>query len=78
MIFSAAQFIFQSPAAVVRARRILLKPNAAYALPPPISTSREILETIIAGIRQASDADILLLEGAAGGESMHVIYRELG
>jgi len=78
VIFSAAQFVFQSPAAVVQARRILLKPNAAYALPPPISTSREILETVIAGIRQASDADILLLEGAAGGESMHVIYRELG
>ena len=37
-----------------------------------------MLSAIIRGIRQVSDADILLLEGTAGGGSIYPIYQTLG
>jgi len=37
-----------------------------------------LLSTIIDGIRKVSDADILLLEGAPGGEPVYPIYQALG
>jgi len=78
MIFEAADFVFHPPAEVAFARRVLIKPSAAYPHPYPVTTSRETLAAVIAGIRKISDADILILEGSAGGESMKSIYRELG
>lgn len=56
----------------------MIKPAAPSDLPYPVSTSRQILEKVIAGIRQASDADILLLEGNEQGKPMHPIYKALG
>jgi hypothetical protein len=47
-------------------------------MPYPVSTSREILATIIRGIRQVSDADILILEGTPSGEPVYPIYQALG
>lgn len=78
MIFEASQFSFKAPAVLSRARRILIKPSAGYAVPYPATTSRKILSEIIDGIRQVSDADILLLEGTADGSPVYPIYQSLG
>ena len=78
MIFEAADFVFDPPPRVKWARRILIKPCAGYPLPYPIATSREILATVISGIRKVSEADIILLEGNPYQESMKSIYRALG
>lgn len=78
MIFKASEFVFKAPATIARARRVLIKPCASYSVSYPVSTSREILSVIIRGIRQVSDADILLLEGTARGESIYPIYQTLG
>lgn len=78
MIFEAEDFVFKAPSVVSRARRVLIKPSAAYPASYPVTTSRDILATIVRGIRQVSDADIMLLEGAAGGGSIYPIYQSLG
>ena len=69
--------MFKAPSAIARARRVLIKPSACYPVPYPVSTSRDILSVIIRGIRQVSDADILLLEGTASGGSVYPIYQAL-
>jgi hypothetical protein len=43
-----------------------------------VSTSREILATVISAIREVSEADIALLESNPQGESMETIYQTLG
>ena len=78
MIFEASEFVFKAPSTVSRARRVLIKPSASYPVSYPVTTSRDILSVIIRGIRQVSDADILLLEGTAGGGSIYPIYQALG
>jgi uncharacterized protein (DUF362 family) len=78
LIFKASDFIFKPPSAISRARRVLIKPNASYPVPYPVTTSRDILSAIIDGIRQVSDADILLLEGTPGGEPIYPVYQALG
>ena len=78
MIFDVSEFVFKAPSVVSRARRILIKPSAGYPVAYPVTTSRDILSTIIRGIRQITDADILLLEGTAGGGSIYPIYQALG
>ena len=78
MIFEAAGFVFEPPVELTFARRILIKPSASCSQPHPITTSRETLAAVVAGIRKASPADILFLEGSAGTEAIHSIYKELG
>jgi hypothetical protein len=78
MIFEASEFIFKPPPLVSRARRILIKPSAGYLLPYPVCTSREILNLVIEGIKQMSDADIIILEGTPNGDSIYPVYKELG
>ncbi|MFC1901687.1 DUF362 domain-containing protein [Chloroflexota bacterium] len=77
MIFEAADFSFKVPPIVSRARRVLIKPNASYPVPYPVTTSPDMLSTIIASIRRVSDADILLLEGTPGGGPTRPIYQAL-
>jgi len=77
LIFEASEFTFKAPPAISRARRILIKPSASYPAPYPVTTSRDILSVIIKGIRRVSDADILLLEGTPGGDSIYPIYQAL-
>ena len=77
MIFEASKFIFRPPSAISRARRILIKPSANYPVPYPVTTSRDTLSVLIEGIRQVSDADILILEGTPGGEPIYPIYQAL-
>jgi uncharacterized protein (DUF362 family) len=77
-LFEADKFVFKPPPQVTRARRVLIKPCAHYPVPYPISTSLDILQTIIEGIRQTSEADILILEGTPGGGPIYPIYKSLG
>jgi len=78
LIFDASGFVFEAPSVISRARRVLIKPSAAYPVSYPVSTSPGMLSAIIEGIRQISDADILILEGTPGGESVFPIYQSLG
>ena len=77
LIFEASEFVFKAPPAISRARRVLIKPSACYPVSYPVTTSRDILSTVIRGIRQISDADIILLEGTPGGDSIYPIYQVL-
>jgi hypothetical protein len=78
LIYKTAEFTFKAPTAISRARRVLIKPSAGYPVSYPVATSREMLATIIDGIRQISDADIILLDGTPGGGPIHPIYQALG
>ena len=78
MIFDASGFVFEPPSVISRARRVLIKPSAAYPVSYPVTTSQSMLSAIIEGIRRISDADILLLEGTPGGEPVYPIYQALG
>ena len=78
MIFEAENFEFKAPSIISRARRVLIKPCSPYPIPYPATTSPEMLAKIIEGIRQISDADIILLEGTATGEPVDPIYKTLG
>ena len=78
MIYDAEGFVFEPPPVISRARRVLIAPSAAYPTPYPVSTSREMLSTIIEGIRQVSDADVLILAGTPEGEPVYPIYQKLG
>lgn len=77
-IFEAADFDLRPPPQVARARRVLIKPDAAYPHPHPLSTSRETLEKVISSIRRVSDADILIVEGNPEGLPMGPTYQALG
>jgi len=78
LIFEASEFVFKAPPVLSRARRVLIKPSACYSAPYPVTTSRDMLSVIIDGIRQVTDADILLLEGTPGGSPIYPIYQALG
>jgi uncharacterized protein (DUF362 family) len=78
LIYEASDFVFKVPSVVARARRVLIKPSASYPLPYPVTTSADMLASIIASIRRVSDADILLLEGTPGGIPTRPIYQALG
>ena len=78
MIFEASEFVFKAPSVLSRVRRVLIKPSACYPVSYPVTTSRDILSVIIEGIRQVTDADILLLEGTPGGDPIYPIYQALG
>ena len=78
MIFEASEFVFKAPPVLSTVRRVLIKPSACYPVSYPVTTSRDILSVIIEGIRQVTDADILLLEGTPGGGPIYPIYQALG
>jgi hypothetical protein len=78
LIFDAKGFVFEPPPVISRARRVLIKPSAAYPVSYPVTTSRDMLAVIIDGIRRVSDADILLLAGTPGGEPIFPVYQALG
>jgi len=78
LIFEASEFVFKAPPVLSRVRRVLIKPSACYPVSYPVTTSRDILSVIVEGIRQVTDADILLLEGTPGGGPIYPIYQALG
>jgi hypothetical protein len=77
LIFKASEFVFKPPSVISRARRVLIKPTAAYPVSYPVSSSRELLSTIIRGIRQVSEADILILESTPNGGPVYPVYQSL-
>ncbi len=77
MEYQSDSFVFQPPPKVAFARRVLIKPEASSGLPYPMSPSRETLETIIAGIRRVSEADIILMDTGRGQEPIHRVFRRL-
>jgi hypothetical protein len=78
MIFEAANFVFEPPRELAFARRILIKPCANTSQPHPVTSSRETLEAVIAGIKTVSGADIVILERSTGSETIQSIYKQLG
>jgi hypothetical protein len=78
LIVEAADFVFKASPEIARARRVLIKPSAGYPAPYPVTTSPEMIVKIIEGIREVSDADILILEGTPGGGPIYPIYQALG
>lgn len=78
MIYNASDFIFTPPPQLSWARRVLIKPCAGYALPYPVTTSPEILRTIIKGIRKVTDADIIIADSTFSGEPINPVYKTLG
>lgn len=78
MMVDADTFMFVPPPQLASARRVLIKPNAGYPFPHPVTSSRETLGVVISGIRRISDADIIVLEESRSAEPIHRIYRMLG
>lgn len=78
MIIESSDFVFKASPEIARARRVLIKPSAAYPTPYPVTTSPQMITKIIEGIREVSDADILILEGTPGGGPIYPIYQALG
>lgn len=78
MIYDESKYVFDPPPLISRAHKILIKPSASYPHPYPFNTSREMLGVIIDKIKQVSDADIIILEGMANGESVYPVYKSLG
>ena len=78
MIFNAEEFIFKAPPAITRARRVLIKPAAGDGVPYPVSTSRETMASVIQGIRDVSDTDIIILEGTPTGGAVSSVFKSLG
>jgi uncharacterized protein (DUF362 family) len=78
LIVEASDFVFKASPEIARARRVLIKPSASYPTPYPITTSPEMIIRIIEGIRDVSDADIIILEGTPGGGTIFPIYQALG
>jgi hypothetical protein len=77
LIVEAPDFIFKASPEIARARRVLIKPSVAYPYPYPVTTSPEIITKVIEGIREVSDADILILEGTPGGGPIYPLYQSL-
>ncbi|MCD6599842.1 MAG: DUF362 domain-containing protein [Dehalococcoidia bacterium] len=77
MIFEASDFVFTPPARLSWVRRVLIKPCAHFSSPYPVTTSPEILNTVIEGIRKVSDADIFIADGMPEGESIYPAYQDL-
>jgi hypothetical protein len=77
LVFDSEDFVFEAPPAIARARRVLIKPVAGFSQGYPVTTSREMIVSIIMGIRQISDADILILEGTSTGAPVAPIYQAL-
>jgi len=71
-------FMFKPPQAIRKCKRVLIKPNAAYPKLHPVTTSIETLQIIIDGIRQTSQAEIIILEGTVSSQSAEEIFTKLG
>ena len=67
MNYNASDYVFKAPPVISRARRVLIKPAVSYPAPYPVTTNPEMITQIIQGIRQVSDADILILGGTPTG-----------
>lgn len=72
-------FIYQPPETAIAAKRILIKPNLGYPVPPPVTISMAVLGKVLQGVRQANPtAEILIVEGVCSAVSLVDIARGLG
>lgn len=78
MILRSSAFTFDPAPQIGRARQILIKPAASTPQGYPITTSPQILSTVISSIRAVSEADIILLDGNPDQQAMRPIYEALG
>jgi len=76
-IAEASTFHFVAPPQLAWAQRILIKPCASTGLPYPVSTSRWLIESVVAGIRKVTDAEVLIADGSPFGASMYPLYENL-
>jgi uncharacterized protein (DUF362 family) len=77
MIVDASDFVFMPPPELNWSRRVLIKPYAGCSLPYPATTSPQILQAIISGIRKVSDADIIIAAATPSGEPIYSTYKAL-
>jgi len=76
-IFEASSFHFNPPAQLAWARRVLIKPYASVSAPYPVTTSRDLIENIITGIRRVTDAEILIADSTRNGSPIYPVYQSL-
>ncbi|MBN1151845.1 MAG: DUF362 domain-containing protein [Dehalococcoidia bacterium] len=76
-IHEASTFHFSPPAQLAWARRVLIKPYASVSAPYPVTTSPGLIESIIAGIRRVTDAEILIADGTRDGAPIYPVYQAL-
>jgi uncharacterized protein (DUF362 family) len=78
-VVNTEEFHYQPPAAATTAKRILLKPNLGYPVPPPVTVSVTVLKKAIEGIREINPtAEILIVEGVCSPVSLTEIANRLG
>ncbi len=75
--FEAASFHFSPPPQLAWARRVLIKPHASIPAPYPVTTSPELLENIVSGVRRVTDAEILIADGTRSGDPIYPVYETL-
>lgn len=76
-VFEASSFHFTPPPQLTWARRVLIKPFASVPVPYPVTTSPALIETIVAGIRRVTDAEILIADGTRNGSPVYPSYQAL-
>lgn len=76
-VFDAKGFRFTPPAQIAWARRVLIKPCAWSNHPYPVTTSPELLEAIVSGIRMMTDAEILIADSTPTGAPIYPNYQAL-
>jgi hypothetical protein len=76
-IFEATNYHFTPPPQLAWARRVLIKPSASSAYPYPVSTSPDLLESVVSGIRRVTDAEILIADSTPTGAPVYPIYETL-
>ncbi len=76
-IFEASSFRFSPPPQLAWARRVLIKPFASIPAPYPVTTSPELIENVVSGIRRVTDAEILIADGTRNGTPIYPIYETL-
>jgi Domain of unknown function (DUF362) len=76
---ATADFVYQPPLAAIGAKRILIKPNLGYPVPPPVTVSLLVLSQVLQGIRRVNPtAEIILVEGVCSSVFLPEIIEILG
>lgn len=75
----ASQFTYNPPSTALTAKKILIKPNLGYPVPPPVTVSVPVLRKILETLRQVNpQAEILIVEGVCSPVSLSEIISRNG
>ncbi|CAD5973348.1 hypothetical protein PCC9214_03973 [Planktothrix tepida] len=78
-VIGSSNFIYEPPQSALTAKRILVKPNLGYPVPPPVTVSLKVLATVLTTLRQKNpQAEIFIVEGVCSPVSLSEIIRRLG